>query len=254
MVSTGKQQELAKANLRKVLAEYEGNTKHEAVVTAIQKLCAVNPLKDPARSGQLLEGEWVLISAPNFPEGERQEDGKYRYTLGRLAFNMFQPVDLKIVIDRVLQPVFLVDNGEQRTHDIIVEFTTVGEDNQPILRGIVRNLGVCEPMNDETLKVKFTGGILAPQTFDNIETWKTVFKQSGQSSRRSLKEKIMFNLFKLMLGLVPPKEMNPETGEVSFKMKRSPQVSLNILYLDEELRITCGDKGTILVCERGTGL
>ena len=46
--------------------------------------------------------------------------------------------------------------------------------------------------------------------------------------------------------------MNPETGEVAFAMKRSPKGSLEIIYLDEELRITRGNKGTVVVCERLT--
>ncbi len=33
-------------------------------------------------------------------------------------------------------------------------------------------------------------------------------------------------------------------------MKRSPKGRLEVLYLDEELRITKGEKGTVLVCER----
>ncbi len=47
-----------------------------------------------------------------------------------------------------------------------------------------------------------------------------------------------------------PLIMDHKTGEVSFKMKRSPKGKLELLYLDEELRITRGEKGTVLVCER----
>ena len=53
-----------------------------------------------------------------------------------------------------------------------------------------------------------------------------------------------------MFGLVPPQGMNLETGEISFTMKRSPKGRLEVLYLDEELRITRGERGTILACER----
>ena len=55
-----------------------------------------------------------------------------------------------------------------------------------------------------------------------------------------------------MFGLTPPQSMNTETGEISFTMKRSPKGSLEVLYLDEELRITKGEKGTVLVFERQT--
>jgi len=55
---------------------------------------------------------------------------------------------------------------------------------------------------------------------------------------------------KFMFGLVPPDGVDPETGRSEFQMKRSPNGSLEILYLDEELRITNGEQGTVLVCER----
>jgi hypothetical protein len=35
-------------------------------------------------------------------------------------------------------------------------------------------------------------------------------------------------------------------------MTRSPRGNLEILYLDNDLRITKGEKGTVLVCERQT--
>jgi len=146
----------AKTMLREALATHEGNTKHEVVIAAIEKLVSLNPTTAPARSEALMDRQWLLISAPNFPNGEKRADGKYIYTLGRLAFNMFEPTSLKVAIDRVLQPVIPVGNGQQGTHDIIVEFTTVDE-NTPTLQGVVRNLGVCEPADDNVLQVQFTG-------------------------------------------------------------------------------------------------
>jgi hypothetical protein len=152
----------AKSKLRDVLQTYGGDTKHEAVATAIEQLISLNPTAAPTRQETLMHGNWVLINAPNFPDGERREDGKYAYTLGRLAFNMFEPKQLKLVIDRVSQPVIPTGNGQQRTHDIIVEFTTIDE-NTPTLQGIVQNLGTCEPIQDTMLQVQFTGGVLKPK-------------------------------------------------------------------------------------------
>jgi hypothetical protein len=98
--------------------------------------------------------------------------------------------------------------------------------------------------------VQFTGGILKPQSTTNLEEWKAVFSEQGKPEKRSLVDILMSGFLKLMFGLVPPQTMNPETGEVSFIMNRSPKGRLEILYLDEELRITRGEKGTVLVCER----
>ncbi|NER52875.1 MAG: fimbrial protein, partial [Symploca sp. SIO1A3] len=173
----------------------------------------------------------------------------YAYTLGRLAFNMFQPTGLKLVIDRVLQPILLLEDGEQQSHDIIVEFTTIDE-SLPQVRGIVRNQGVCYPVSDTVLQVQFTGGILAPHPSTNIKDWQAIFTEQHQSSQKSWQEKLMSGFLKLMFGLVPPQGINPETREVAFTMKRAPKGRLEILYLDEELRITRGQKGTVLVCQR----
>jgi|SRR5919202_1517066 hypothetical protein len=239
----------AKTMLREALAAYGGDTKHEAVAAAIEKLVHLNPTAAPARSEALVDGQWLLISAPNFPNGERRADGKYVYTLGRLAFNMFQPTSLKIAIDRVLQPVVPVGDGQQRTHDIIVEFTTV-DDYTPKLQGIVHNFGVCEPTHDNILGVQFTGGDLAPKNENEMEAWKAIFGAQSKPSRRGLKERLMTSVLRIMFGIVPPQGMDRKTGRVSFKMQRSPKGNLELLYLDEELRITRGERGTVLVCER----
>ncbi|AFY48533.1 PAP_fibrillin [Nostoc sp. PCC 7524] len=247
-VDTGKCTE-AKTVLRQALAANNGNTKDKTVIAAIENLQAVNSEIAPARNNTLQDGTWLLISAPNFPGGELLPNGKFAYSLGRLAFNMFQPTGLKLVIDRVLQPVFPVGNGEQRTHDIVVEFTTIDE-SFPQLSGIVRNLGVCQPISDRVLQVKFTGGVLAPQDPNSIDDWRAVFGQQSKPTKQTIKENLMSVVLRLMFGLVPPQGINPTTGEVAFTMERSPKGRLEILYLDEELRITRGEKGTVLVCER----
>ena len=239
----------AKTRLRETLATYEGNTKQEAVIAAIEKLVSLNPTPAPARNEALMDGQWLLISAPNFPNGEHRADGKYIYTLGRLAFNMFQPTSLKIAIDRVMQPVVPVGKGQQRTHDIIVQFTTVDE-NTPTLQGVVRNLGVCEPADDKVLQVQFTGGELAPKNQNEMEAWRKIFGEQSKPARKGLKEILMTAFLRMMFGIVPPQGMDDQTGRVSFKMQRSPKGKLELLYLDEELRITRGERGTVLVCER----
>ncbi len=242
----------AKTKLRETLAAYGGDTKHEVVAAAIEKLVSLNPTAAPARNEALMDGQWLLISAPNFPNGERRTDGKYIYTLGRLAFNLFQPASLKIAIDRVLQPVVPVGNGQQRTHDIIVEFTTVDE-NTPTLHGIVHNFGVCEPASDNFLQVTFTGGELAPNNQNEMEAWTAIFGDQSKPVRRSLKERLMSSILRMMFGIVPPQGMDRQTGQVSFKMRKSPKGKLELLYLDEEWRITRGERGTVLVCERLIG-
>ncbi|MGK7880728.1 MAG: PAP/fibrillin family protein [Crocosphaera sp.] len=237
-----------KNELKEVLKTYDGDVKNHLVKEKIEQLCQINPTIAPTHSNQLESAEWLLISAPSFPQGEKLADGKYSYTLGRLAFNMFEPTSLKLVIDSVRQPVVLLGEGEKRTHDIVVEFTII-EPNFPNLKGVVCNKGVCYPADDNNLQVEFTGGTLTPTKSQDLETWKKIFSQPSPS-KKGFGEQLMSVFLKFMFGLVPPQGMNLETGEISFNMKRSPKGRLEVLYLDEELRITKGNKGTILVCER----
>ncbi|WP_287278784.1 MULTISPECIES: hypothetical protein [unclassified Okeania] len=66
---------------------------------------------------------------------------------------MFEPTNLKLVIDSVRQPVVLLGEGKKRSHDIVVEFSIIDELFPP-LKVIVRNLGVCYPADNKTLQVE----------------------------------------------------------------------------------------------------
>lgn len=238
----------AKQALRTALAHHNGDPGHPAVAAAIARLALLNPTAAPAQSAALI-GDWRLISAPIFPDGKLRADGTYAYTLGRLAFNMFRPRRLLLVIDQVAQPVWPITGTKQQTHDIVVNFTTLG-DTYPATSGIVRNLGVCEPMSDTALQVKFTGGTLEPASGTDLQQWRQVFDQPETDHHFSPKAWLQGLFLKWLFGLVPPQGMNPENGHLEFQMQRSPKGTLEIVYLDEELRITRGQKETVLVCER----
>ena len=107
MITTNRQRDIAKAELREALVKYDGDTKHQIVATAIEKLVELNPISSPTENKSLLQGNWLLINAPNFPDRQQSKQDKYVYTLGRLAFNMFQPINLKVAIQEVTQPVLV---------------------------------------------------------------------------------------------------------------------------------------------------
>lgn len=192
-----------------------------------------------------------MINAPNFPDRLLDYPERYVYTLGRLAFNMFEPVKLLVEIERVLQPVFATGKGDELTHDIVVEFKTI-DDNLPELTGIVKNLAVCYPQSHDTVRVKFTGGELIPRETENSEAmqqWLAVFGQD-RKCQLSFKERIMSLFVKWMFGIDKASDLDPHTGKRAFVMKRSPQGNLKVLYLDDELRITKGNRETVLICQR----
>ncbi len=241
----------AKATLKTALQTYHGNTKHPAVSGAIAHLASLSPEAVATRSPLLVDDQWLLISAPSFPGGVLNDDGTYGYTLGRLAFNMFCPLDLQLVIDRVMQPVVPVPGSVQLTHDIHVTFT-LRDARFPVLQGMVQNLGVCEPFTDGTLAVEFTGGKLLPVANTDRHQWQTLFGNPRRQWPTGVKAGLSTLMLKLLFGLVPPQQMDAATGELQFAMTRSPRGQLEIRYLDQDLRITQGERGTVLVCERLT--
>jgi len=238
-----------KGGLREALVAHDGDPRHPAVADIIRNLATLNPTPAPTQNSQLLNGNWQLISAPIFPDGQRLADGTYSYTLGRLAFNMFQPQDLTVVIQQIFQPVLPMEEPMQCTHDIVVDFA-IAHPNTPPLRGIVRNLGICKPASDTALQVQFTGGVLEPAADTDLQQWKAIFEHPKAAPRPGVKEWFQHQVLKVMFGLVPPTGMEAGTGRMEFQMQRSPKGSITILYLDKDLRITQGQQETVLVCER----
>jgi hypothetical protein len=51
---------VAKIRLREALAAYGGDTKHESVAVAIEKLVHLNPTAAPTRSDALMDGQWLI--------------------------------------------------------------------------------------------------------------------------------------------------------------------------------------------------
>jgi hypothetical protein len=252
MNTTNTQRDNAKKALFEALKTSGGDTKNEVVVAAIEKLASLNPNSAPTENANLLEGNWLLINAPNFPGSQSDTQERCIYTLGRLSFNMFEPVGLLVEIERVLQPVFPTGYGNELTHDIVVEFKTIDE-NIPELKGIVKNLAVCSPKSKDTVQVKFTGGELIPLETEKpskMKEWLTVFGRESQPSQLSWQERILSVFVKWMFGISKASDIAPITGKRAFTMKKSPKGLLKVLYLDDELRITRGNRETVLVCQR----
>lgn len=252
-----------KQDLFEQLDRHGGETSHPDVHAAIQALIKQCPIAAPAYQHDALDGDWHMLNAPNFPNSQRCQDGRYIYALGDLAFNAFTPTDLQIVIDRVTQPVWSLGIGDQRRYDIVVEFTVIDQRGTG-LQGIVRNLAVCQAIDEQTLGVSFLGGTLEPlpnlQADKNIDRWMALFSGCEDTIASStstpapslvqrLKTRASNLLLKLIFGLQPTSAID-EIGQRKFEMTRSPIGKLRLFYLDDDLRITCGEKEPWMVCQR----
>ncbi|NJL81810.1 MAG: hypothetical protein HC890_00285 [Chloroflexaceae bacterium] len=63
----------AQASLKEALKKEggDGDVHRATIAAAIDALCQLNPTPAPTRCPELLEGQWRLLSTPNFPQGQR---------------------------------------------------------------------------------------------------------------------------------------------------------------------------------------
>ena len=85
-----------------------------------------------------------------------------------------------------------------------------------------------------------------------LELWSRTFEGAYKQAD---KERSYFGwafqfLIKILLGLTYPTDATLSKHSFRFEMKRSPVGYLDVLYLDNDLRITKGNRGTVVVVER----
>lgn len=242
----------AKHNLREALSQSRGDLKAKPVSQAISQLTALNPTRRPTEMQSLLEGSWLLMNAPRFSGGKRTKDGKYIHTLGRLSSNFFQPTHLSVSINRVIQRIVPMTSNNQLTYNIEIEFTTL-DSNFPQMQGVLRNKGQCIVQNDQILQVKFMSEELAPIESENpelMEHWISVFKNQKSLKSLNIGQNLQGFIAKNLFGLERSQGIETQTGKLSLFLNKSPQETLKILYLDAEIRITRGKRGTVTIYQR----
>jgi len=251
-----------KENFLKVMADHKNNTKNVAIKAAIEDLNKAwltngkTPKDDskncssaPARSKLRYGNNWKTLSAPEWPDCIKDPDApnEYRYTLGRMSFNMFEPKSTIVTLNYVKNIVEKIDD-EFDTYTIVSNIT-VHAANGVKLPATMKIYGKCHPQTDDRTSVVFYSGELVKggevdtddslrkvwhQTFDG--QYKKAAKKTGYISR------ILMGLFSMVVQLTWPTD-----EQARFEMKRPPKGWLDILYLDEDMRITRGNKGTIVV-------
>jgi hypothetical protein len=135
----------AKQRLRVALIENGGVTKSPAVAQIIDELAELNPGKNKIKSNPtLILGNSRALSSPEFSGSLGLNDsGAPMYTLGRMAFSMYQPLDLVCAITKVEQPISYgsLAPGEYN-YDVVISFTAEAEPGRPPLKGKLINYAV----------------------------------------------------------------------------------------------------------------
>jgi hypothetical protein len=260
----------AKSQLRAALKNNGGSTKNPEVMAAVNHLVSMNPTCNAVNSPLLL-GDFIAHTSPDFPGRIKPVEGQedvVQYTIGRLSFGLFQPHSLTATIRSVRNSILLNDDPEDQvegadktfTYPISIDLTihTPKGDLPATMRH--QALGFVLPEHKNRLGVTFKGGSLTP-TFEvrsdpaKMAIWEEVFDKAYTKAEeeRSLMSAFLQFIFKKVFKLTTPTDedaKNSATHSVSFDMKRSPKGYFDILYLDEDIRITRGNRGTIIVVER----
>ena len=259
-----------KDQLKALLSKYNGSTKHPDVVKVIEELSTLNPTPCNAAKSSLFLGEFYALTSPNFPGRIKPAEGQediVQYTLGRLSFNIFQPHKLVCTLRGVRNPVTTNqqpsddddDSKQTYSYPLFLDITIHTENGD--LPAILRNEAICyeNPDIPNRLMVSFTGGTLMPaeevrKDPARLKLWAETFEGAYKKAdeERSYVGRIFQYIIKLLLGLTLPSDDDQLKHSFHFDMKRSPVGYLDVLYLDEDLRITKGNRGTVVVVERAT--
>jgi len=242
----------AKSAVRAALAANEGQTKAPAVAEAVDALAAMNPTASPARATELY-GSWKQINSPEYPGMlGLDRDGKPQYTLGRLAFNLFEPKALVCSISDIGNPLSQRE-GDTDIIDYAIEIPIAFDAaDGASVNGRLLNFAECAILSDDRVSVKFLGGELRPDTAEAPPpaAWTATFGDALQSAKKSVGGRITGWLMKKMMGLEPPTAMATESGVMAYSMSRAPEGWLDVIFLDDEWRITRGNRGSVVIAER----
>ncbi|CAJ1932412.1 unnamed protein product [Cylindrotheca closterium] len=247
-----------KNHLRSLLDRYDGSTKHEDVIDAIGRLSTLSPYTEHSPVWlDLFMGEFFAQTSPNFPgrlPPAHEGDTRVQYTLGKLSFNTFHPSDLVCTLLGVRNVIAPKSDGTF-TYDLICDIIIHHEDGD--IEAQICNESYCCKDDDESNRVHvfFTGSKLspAPAVIENevkMSQWSNTFNEATlktAAAERTYFGWFLHQLLKRMLG------MNVRVGESnSFHLtfKKPFQGHIDVLYLDEEMRITKGNRGTLVVVER----
>ena len=141
--------------------------------------------------------------------------------------------------------------GRSAGYELVVNVDVLPPDGG-VLKGVMVTNAKCTPAegNLGRMSVKFDGGCLKPADGEPTDAWLETFSDlpSKIASNADLTRPERFQLWvaKRLFGL----SRGAADGTQEYKMPKAPQGYLDILFLDEELRVTRGNRGSIVIAER----
>ena len=244
-----------------------------AVAAAAQALVAAadGSGSDGRLAVAALAGRWKQVSPPEFPGVGRAADGRAFYTLGRLSFGQFEPAAVRCALDEIVNvslPLAAAEGGAPAslTWDIDVLFSVLdgpaaGLRGRMVTHGTATTPGEAEVSEEtqRTLRVAFRGGRFEqagdPGDPEAAARWEAAF---GAAARREaaravgwaerLRTRVGQGAAAALLGLRA--EAGAEGATQSYELARAPAGSVDVLFLDADLRVTRGNRGSLVVATR----
>lgn len=239
-------------------------------------------------AAESINGMWLTLSKPNFFGKLGQNDnGDPMYTLGRMSFDMFSPTNLVCSLQGNFNHVEIVDEGDRkamlekvpkklreevesgkttlRTYHVVTAFTiepslaaypnAPNKDVMRPIKGIMTTYGYSlpDPSTPNRHSVWFTGGRIEPNNDKtDVLGWNNFFQL--HPPKHSFTEKAKLLAVKLLMGATIPTEVDPVDGSFNYVFTRPlgghGMVYIDVIYLDESLRIVRGQRGTTFVFSR----
>jgi hypothetical protein len=234
-----------------------------------------------------VDGMWLTLSKPSYFGclGEN-DNGDPMYTLGRMTFDMFSPTNLVCSLQGNFNPVEVVSDEERkamletvpkslreevesgktvlRTYHVVSAFTiepamasfpnAPNKDVHRPIKGIMTTYGYSLPDPDVENRhsIWFTGGRIEPNSKPaDIFEWKRLF--TLHPPKHTFGEKAKLLAVKLLMGATVPDKM-AEDGSMEYTFTRPigghGMAYVDVVYLDETLRIVRGHRGTVFVFSR----
>jgi hypothetical protein len=127
---------------------------------------------------------------------------------------------------------------------------------RPIL-GIMTTYGYIlpDPTVPNRLSIWFTGGRIEPNdAMEDQREWRRFFGNHANLTPRSISEKLRCFAANLLMGANPPTSMNADDASMEFDFQRPlgghGVAYVDVLYLDDTLRVVRGHRGTIFCFAR----
>lgn len=216
-----------KKELLQSLEATDGSLSQESL-DIIESLGKLNPNPEASNVPELALGYFEAVKATLKGKPEPKAGAFVSTTLGRAAFNAFQPKEQEVILEQTYNYVATQGMDEEYLLASAMSITNRDPSLQP-LKGYLVNRGKFSFSGANEIEVAFLESVLRPahpEDEDELQTWKQLFM-----------------------------EKNPSMDERGFMTVNLPGAKGKIthIYLDDELRIVKGSAGNTFVTRRLPG-